>query len=58
LRDDPPPTSNFATEPVDERWHLAHNPDVAESIRAGVVDSAQDHFNRDGYHDGRLPFGL
>lgn len=43
---------------MDERWYLAHNPDVAESIRAGVIDSAQDHFNRDGYREGRLPFGL
>ena len=43
---------------VDERWYLSQNPDVAESIRKGVVDSAQDHFNKDGYREGRLPFGL
>jgi hypothetical protein len=31
---------------------------VADSIRKGAVESAQDHFNRDGYREGRLPFGL
>ena len=42
---------------VDERWYLLENPDVAESIRKGVVASAQDHFDKDGYREGRLPFG-
>jgi hypothetical protein len=31
---------------------------VAESIRTGAVDSAQEHFDKDGYREGRLPFGL
>ena len=43
---------------VDERWYLKQNPDVAESIRNGAVPSAQEHFDKDGYSEGRLPFGL
>jgi hypothetical protein len=43
---------------VDERWYLAQHPDVADSIRQGLVESAQDHFERDGYREGRLPFGM
>jgi hypothetical protein len=43
---------------VDEKWYLATNPDVADSIRAGIVASAQEHFDKDGYREGRLPFGM
>jgi hypothetical protein len=43
---------------VDELWYLKENPDVAESVRTGIVASAQDHFDKDGYSEGRLPFGL
>ena len=34
---------------------LAQNPDVAESIRKGVVSSGAQHFAEDGYREGRLP---
>ena len=43
---------------VDERWYLEQNPDVATSIHDGVVASAQEHFDQDGYREGRLPFGM
>lgn len=44
--------------PVDERWYLEHYPDVAESVRKGVVGSAEQHFAEDGYREGRLPYEL
>ena len=43
---------------VDEAWYLKQNPDVADSIRNGSVSSAQEHFERDGYREGRLPFQM
>ncbi len=43
---------------LDERWYLTENPDVATSIRDGVVVDAQGHFDQDGYREGRLPFGM
>ena len=39
-------------------WYLAEHPDVADSMRQGTVESAQQHFEKDGYREGRLPFGL
>ena len=44
--------------PVDERWYLEHNADVAESVRKGVVSGGEQHFVEDGYREGRLPFEL
>ena len=44
--------------PIDERWYLTENPDVADSIRRGDIPSAQEHFDQDGYREGRLPFGM
>jgi hypothetical protein len=44
--------------PVDERWYLEENADVAESVRKGVVGSGQQHFTEDGYREGRLPYPL
>ena len=43
---------------VDERWCLQQYPDVAESVRTGVVGSGQQHFVEDGYREGRLPYGF
>jgi hypothetical protein len=31
---------------------------VAEYIRAGRLESGQQHFDHDGYREGRLPFSL
>jgi hypothetical protein len=44
--------------PVNERWYLQEYPDVAESVRKGVVASGEQHFAEDGYREGRLPFPL
>ena len=44
--------------PVDERWYLEAYPDVAESVRKGVVTSGEQHFAEDGYREGRLPYEL
>lgn len=51
----PPP---FEPIHVDEAGYMTENPDVADSIRIGTVTSAQEHFDKDGYREGRLPFGM
>jgi hypothetical protein len=43
---------------VDEAWYLRRYPDVAEGIRKGILTSAQEHFDMDGYKEGRLPFEM
>ena len=43
---------------VDETWYMRQYPDVAESVRRGILPSAQAHFDEDGYREGRLPFGM
>jgi hypothetical protein len=43
---------------VDEAWYLTRYPDVADGIRKGLLTSAQEHFNMDGYMEGRLPFEM
>jgi len=43
---------------VDEAWYLKRYPDIAEAIKAGVVESAQKHFVYDGYFEGRVPFPI
>jgi hypothetical protein len=35
-----------------------HRDDVAESMRKGIVASAEQHFAEDGYREGRLPYAL
>ena len=40
---------------VDEEWYLEQNPDIAEAIKAGIVQSAKQHFVYDGYFEGRRP---
>ncbi len=42
--------------PVDEAWYLEQNPGVAEYIARGELESAQQHFNDNGYREGRKPF--
>jgi seryl-tRNA(Sec) selenium transferase len=39
----------------DEAFYLAQNPDVAAAIEAGVVGSAEEHFNTFGFREGRNP---
>ena len=40
---------------VDEAWYLEQNPGVAEYIARGELLSAQQHFNDNGYREGRRP---
>jgi hypothetical protein len=41
---------------VDEAWYLERNPDIAEAIKQGIVESVKSHFLHDGYFEGRMPF--
>lgn len=43
---------------MDDKWYFQRYPDVAESVRKGILPSAQQHFDEDGYREGRLPFGM
>jgi hypothetical protein len=40
---------------VDEQWYQRTYPDVAESIAAGQIRSAKEHFVENGYFEGRIP---
>lgn len=39
----------------DEAWYLATNPDVADAIQRGFLNSAAEHFIWFGCHEGRMP---
>ncbi len=41
--------------PFDADWYLANNPDVAQAVQAGALDSAHRHFVDHGYFEGRSP---
>jgi hypothetical protein len=41
---------------VDETWYLEQNPGIAEVIRTGKLKSAQQHFDENGYREGRKPY--
>ena len=43
---------------VDEAWYLGRYLDVAEAISAGKLTSAKEHFIRNGYFEGRLPYKM
>jgi hypothetical protein len=43
---------------VDEPYYLARNQDVADGIRRGSIQSAQQHFIDHGYFEGRQPYRL
>lgn len=43
---------------VDEAWYLLQNPDVAQGIKDGTIESAQGHFVDHGYFEGRPPFSV
>ena len=38
-----------------ESFYLVQNPDVAAAIEAGVIGSAEEHFNLFGFQEGRDP---
>ena len=41
---------------VDEAWYLEQYGDIAEAAKAGAIGSGKQHFLRNGYFEGRLPF--
>lgn len=43
---------------VDEEWYLRTYEDIANAIREGAIETAQQHFVEDGYFEGRLPFPI
>jgi hypothetical protein len=43
---------------VDEEWYCRNYPDIAAAIQAGQISSAREHFVKDGYFEGRLPFAM
>lgn len=43
---------------VDEVFYLERNLDVAKGIQDGLIRSAQDHFVRHGYFEGRMPYQI
>ena len=44
----------MAREPdFDEAWYLKQNPDVAEGIARGEIESARHHYLTHGYEEGR-----
>ena len=43
---------------VDEEWYLRTYDDIANAIREGAIETAQQHFVEDGYFEGRLPFPI
>ena len=43
---------------VDESWYLQRYPDIAEAIELGDIGSAQEHFDSNGFAEGRLPYDI
>lgn len=43
---------------VDETWYLKTNPDVAEAVKNGVLDSARAHYCIAGYYENRWPYQI
>jgi hypothetical protein len=43
---------------VDEDFYLSRNPDVADGVRNGTIQSARGHFVDHGYFEGRLPYQI
>lgn len=39
----------------DEKFYISSNPDVAEALRNGSVESAADHYFDNGFFEGRKP---
>lgn len=42
----------------DEAWYLERNPDVAEAIERGEVESAAVHYREAGYFEHRMPYDI
>lgn len=42
----------------DESWYRTTYPDIDAAIADGLVESGREHFIRDGYFEGRLPFAM
>ena len=40
---------------IDEAWYLQANEDVGRGIKAGIIQSARQHFVDHGYFEGRRP---
>ena len=40
---------------VDEDWYFSQYPDVKSQIKPGLFQSAQHHFVKYGYQEGRIP---
>lgn len=43
---------------VDTAFYLRRNPDVADGIKLGTIQSARQHFVDHGYFEGRLPYRI
>ncbi|MFC0282259.1 hypothetical protein ACFFJB_01255 [Camelimonas abortus] len=39
----------------DPEWYLKKNPDVLAAIQAGLISSAEEHFQLYGKYEGRNP---
>lgn len=39
----------------DEEFYLSKNPDVAEGVKSGKIESGYEHYIHFGYFEGRLP---
>ena len=42
----------------DAEWYVSSNPDIAQAISDGVVDSAEDHYVTFGYYEHRMPYEI
>lgn len=52
---DPDLRSPVPSTAVDEEWYLASNPDVAQAVEQGVLESGAQHFQLRGQLEGRQP---
>jgi len=43
---------------VDEKYYLARYPELVESIQKEVIADGQQHFDENGYLEGRRPFEI
>lgn len=55
LLTDPDLTSVVPSTTVDEDWYLAENPDVADVVAQGLLQSGAQHFQLYGQAEGRQP---
>jgi Ca2+-binding RTX toxin-like protein len=55
LLTDPDLRSPIPSTRIDEEWYLANNPDVAQAVEQGVLESGAQHFQLRGQLEGRQP---